>query len=118
MFLVKQAHHSVVCQLDLKGFDGGTGRDFRPRGSGRRACNELIAARGAGPGGMVAAFMAEHSSANGRDSIEVSEQESLMIPIALVAIMRNRFALLSSIGRGARPRGRNGRWSMSGRSRS
>jgi type IV secretion system protein VirB4 len=21
MFLVKQAHHSVVCQLDLKGFD-------------------------------------------------------------------------------------------------
>jgi type IV secretion system protein VirB4 len=22
MFLVKQAHHSVVCQLDLKGFDG------------------------------------------------------------------------------------------------
>ncbi len=22
MFLIKQAHHSVVCQLDLKGFDG------------------------------------------------------------------------------------------------
>jgi type IV secretion system protein VirB4 len=22
MFLVKQGHHSIVCQLDLKGFDG------------------------------------------------------------------------------------------------
>ena len=39
MFLVKQSHHSVVCQLDLKGFDGEFEGHLRARASSSNACN-------------------------------------------------------------------------------
>jgi len=56
MFLVKQSRHSVVCQLDLKGFDS-----FLKVISGRAAeiarVNDLVAARGAEPDGWLPSFM-------------------------------------------------------------
>ena len=59
-FLVKQAHHSVVCRLDLKGFDAELAVI-----SGRAAkvtqMSELIAARGAEPDGWLPEFMAANA---------------------------------------------------------
>jgi type IV secretion system protein VirB4 len=56
LFLVKQSHHSVVCQLDLKGFDaelrvisGKVGEVLR--------MSELIAAHGAEPSAWLPIFM-------------------------------------------------------------
>ncbi len=60
MFLVKQAHHSVVCQLDLKGFDAELAVI-----SGRAAkvtqMSELIAAHGPEPDAWLPAFMAANT---------------------------------------------------------
>jgi type IV secretion system protein VirB4 len=62
MFLVKQSHHSVVCRLDLKGFDAELAVI-----SGRAAqvaqMNELLAALGADPAVWVPRFMAVNSAA-------------------------------------------------------
>jgi type IV secretion system protein VirB4 len=59
MFLVKQAHNSVVCQLDLKGFDGELAVI-----SGRAAqvarMHELIAASGPEPESWLGPFMSEN----------------------------------------------------------
>ena len=59
-FLVKQAHHSVVCRLDLKGFDAELAVI-----SGRAAkvteMSELIAARGPLPAHWLPAFMATNT---------------------------------------------------------
>jgi type IV secretion system protein VirB4 len=67
-FLVKQAHHSVVCRLDLKGFDAELAVI-----SGRAAklvqMSELIAAHGPLPDDWLPAFLA----ANG-DERESSKQ--------------------------------------------
>ncbi len=56
MFLVKQAHHSVVCQLDLKGFDAElaviSGRVNRVA-----RMHELIATHGADPAQWLPAFL-------------------------------------------------------------
>ena len=61
MFLVKQAHHSVVCQLDLKGFDAELAVI-----SGRAAevarMHQLIAAQGSDPAAWVPPFMAAHEA--------------------------------------------------------
>jgi type IV secretion system protein VirB4 len=58
-FLVKQSHHSVVCQLDLKGFDGELAVI-----SGRAAqvarVNELIASTGPDPALWLSQFMSEN----------------------------------------------------------
>ena len=61
MFLVKQAHHSVVCQLDLKGFDaelavisGRTGQVT--------SMNQLISMNGADPAAWLPPFMAAHGA--------------------------------------------------------
>jgi type IV secretion system protein VirB4 len=63
-FLVKQAHHSVVCRLDLKGFDAELAVI-----SGRAAkvtqMSELIAARGPLPDDWLPAFMAANSDERG-----------------------------------------------------
>jgi type IV secretion system protein VirB4 len=67
-FLVKQAHHSVVCRLDLKGFDAELAVI-----SGRAAkvaqMSELIAAHGALPDDWLPAFMAANT-----DGREFSQQ--------------------------------------------
>jgi type IV secretion system protein VirB4 len=59
-FLVKQAHRSVVCRLDLKGFDAELAVI-----SGRAAqvaqVSELIAARGPQPDDWPPAFMAANT---------------------------------------------------------
>jgi type IV secretion system protein VirB4 len=61
MFLVKQAHHSVVCQLDLKGFDaelavisGRAGEVARMHG--------IIATHGADPAIWLPIFMGDHDA--------------------------------------------------------
>jgi type IV secretion system protein VirB4 len=65
MFLVKQSHNSVVCQLDLKGFDGELAVI-----SGRAAqvsrMHELIAGSRADPKAWLAPFMSEVLAAKSR----------------------------------------------------
>jgi type IV secretion system protein VirB4 len=57
MFLVKQAHHSVVCQLDLKGFDGelavisGRTREVQ-------RMRQIISSTGADPKAWLPLFLA------------------------------------------------------------
>jgi type IV secretion system protein VirB4 len=57
MFLVKQAHHSVVCQLDLKGFDGelavisGRTREVQ-------RMQQIISSTGADPKAWLPQFLA------------------------------------------------------------
>ena len=57
MFLVKQAHHSVVCQLDLKGFDGelavisGRTREVQ-------RMRQIISSTGADPKAWLPQFLA------------------------------------------------------------
>jgi type IV secretion system protein VirB4 len=57
MFLVKQAHHSVVCQLDLKGFDGelavisGRNREVQ-------RMQQIISSTGADPKAWLPQFLA------------------------------------------------------------
>jgi type IV secretion system protein VirB4 len=58
MFLVKQAHHSVVCQLDLKGF-GAELAVISGRADGVRRMHQLISAVGPEPQAWLTEFMAE-----------------------------------------------------------
>jgi type IV secretion system protein VirB4 len=57
MFLIKQAHHSVVCQLDLKGYDGELAV-ISGRAGGVRRMHEIMAANGADPAAWLPQFMA------------------------------------------------------------
>jgi type IV secretion system protein VirB4 len=63
MFLVKQSHHSVVCRLDLKGFEAELAVI-----SGRAAqvarVRELIDTLGAEPAAWLPTFMAAHAVAH------------------------------------------------------
>jgi type IV secretion system protein VirB4 len=59
MFLVKQAHHSVVCQLDLKGFEGELAV-ISGRASEVKRMHQIISATGAEPRSWVPRFMAAH----------------------------------------------------------
>ena len=63
MFLVKQAHHSVVCELDLKGFDAELAV-ISGRAGQVAQMHELIAraASGAGPDDWLPAFMAANAA--------------------------------------------------------
>ena len=58
MFLIKQAHHSVVCQLDLKGFDGELAV-ISGRAQQVRRMQRIIASRGADPNDWLPHFIAE-----------------------------------------------------------
>ena len=57
MFLVKQAHHSVICQLDLKGFESELAV-ISGRASGIKRAHQLIASNGADPSAWLSQFMA------------------------------------------------------------
>jgi type IV secretion system protein VirB4 len=59
MFLVKQAHHSVVCQLDLKGFDGELAV-ISGRAEEVNRMHRIIAAMGPDPADWLSPFLAEH----------------------------------------------------------
>jgi type IV secretion system protein VirB4 len=56
MFLVKQSRHSVVCQLDLKGFDPYL-KVISGRAGQIARMNDIIAACGASPEAWLAEFM-------------------------------------------------------------
>jgi type IV secretion system protein VirB4 len=58
MFLVKQAHHSVVCQLDLKGFAAELAV-ISGRADEVRRMHQLISAVGPDPSAWLTEFMAE-----------------------------------------------------------
>ena len=64
MFLVKQAHHSVVCQLDLQGFRRRAGRDFRPRAPRSSACNGSSPRAGRIPSAWLPQFHGRTNTAN------------------------------------------------------
>jgi type IV secretion system protein VirB4 len=61
MFLVKQAHHSVICQLDLKGFDAELAV-ISGRASEVRRMHQIISETGPEPSAWLPLFM----TANGR----------------------------------------------------
>jgi type IV secretion system protein VirB4 len=58
MFLVKQSHHSVVCKLDLKGFDAELSV-ISGRASQVQRMHELIAEYGADPARWVSRLLSE-----------------------------------------------------------
>jgi type IV secretion system protein VirB4 len=62
MFLVKQSHHSVVCELDLKGFDAELAV-ISGRASQVARMNELRASLGAEPGAWLPSFLAANAKA-------------------------------------------------------
>jgi type IV secretion system protein VirB4 len=66
-FLVKQSHHSVVCQLDLKGFDAELAV-ISGRATQVAQMSELISARGAAPECWLPAFMAANARVDGHAS--------------------------------------------------
>jgi type IV secretion system protein VirB4 len=57
MFLVKQAHHSVVCQLDLKGYDAELAV-ISGRAAEVKRMHEIIASTGSDPMAWLPQFMA------------------------------------------------------------
>lgn len=57
-FLIKQGHHSVVCELDLKGFEGAL-RVISGRTSEIERMHRLIEESGADPAAWLARFMGE-----------------------------------------------------------
>jgi len=57
MFLVKQAHHSVVCQLDLKGFDAELAV-ISGRASQVKRMYQIMSATGTDPNAWLPQFMA------------------------------------------------------------
>jgi type IV secretion system protein VirB4 len=57
MFLVKQAHHSVVCQLDLQGFDAELAV-ISGRATTATRMNEIISKCGSAPAAWLPTFMA------------------------------------------------------------
>jgi type IV secretion system protein VirB4 len=57
MFLVKQAHHSVVCQLDLKGFDGELAV-ISGRTEQVQRMQQIISSTGADPKAWLPQFLA------------------------------------------------------------
>jgi type IV secretion system protein VirB4 len=58
MFLVKQSHHSVVCQLDLKGYDAELAVISGRAGEVKRMY-QIMAATGPDPAAWLPRFMAE-----------------------------------------------------------
>jgi type IV secretion system protein VirB4 len=63
MFLVKQAHHSVICQLDLKGFESELAV-ISGRAGGIKRAHHLIASKGADPSAWLTQFMAAPAAAD------------------------------------------------------
>jgi len=57
-FLIKQGHHSVVCQLDLKGFDGELAVISGRAGQNERM-HRIIEKTGANPSAWLPVFMNE-----------------------------------------------------------
>jgi type IV secretion system protein VirB4 len=62
MFLVKQSHHSVVCQLDLKGFDAELAV-ISGRATQVARMNELMATLGTDPEAWLPSFLAANTKA-------------------------------------------------------
>ena len=60
MFLIKQAHHSVVCQLDLKGFDGELAV-ISGRAHQVQRMQRIICTSGADPKAWLPQFLAEQT---------------------------------------------------------
>jgi type IV secretion system protein VirB4 len=72
MFLVKQSHHSVVCQLDLKGFDAELAV-ISGRATQVARMNEIMATLGADPEAWLPSFLASNAKAPRRspDNVHV-----------------------------------------------
>jgi type IV secretion system protein VirB4 len=70
MFLVKQSHHSVVCQLDLKGFDAELAV-ISGRATQVARMNELIATLGAGSEAWLPSFLAANSKGSTLDNVHI-----------------------------------------------
>jgi len=73
MFLVKQAHHSVVCGLDLKGFDAELAV-ISGRACQLAQMQEAITTAGADPAGWLPVFMAANGAVDIRPHSNVLEK--------------------------------------------
>jgi type IV secretion system protein VirB4 len=60
-FLIKQGHHSIVCELDLKGFEGAL-RVISGRAEALERMHALIERLGAEPAQWLPAFMEDGTS--------------------------------------------------------
>jgi type IV secretion system protein VirB4 len=58
MFLIKQAHHSVVCQLDLKGFEGELAV-ISGRAHQLKRMQQIMSATGPDPAAWLPSFLAQ-----------------------------------------------------------
>jgi type IV secretion system protein VirB4 len=58
MFLIKQSHHSVVCQLDLKGFDGEL-KVISGRAHELKRMRQIISVNGADPSAWLPQFLTQ-----------------------------------------------------------
>jgi type IV secretion system protein VirB4 len=60
MFLMKQSHHSVICELDLKGFEGELAV-ISGRAHQLQRMQRIVSARGTDPAAWLPQFLAEHT---------------------------------------------------------
>jgi len=67
LFLVKQAHHSVVCRLDLKGFDAELAV-ISGRATQLKTMNEIMSMNGSNPAKWLPVFMAANAARNASQS--------------------------------------------------
>jgi type IV secretion system protein VirB4 len=70
MFLVKQSHHSVVCELDLKGFDAELAV-ISGRANEVARMNGLMATLGTDPEAWLPSFLAANTRATRSDNVHI-----------------------------------------------
>jgi len=70
-FLVKQGHHSVVCELDLKGFEGAL-KVISGRTQAIERMQALIERLGADPAQWLVPFMNDEPSAAAKSDASVT----------------------------------------------
>jgi len=74
-FLIKQGHHSVVCQLDLKGFDAEL-NVISGRTEQVERMHQIIAGSGADPGDWLPRFLRDHGVLEGSSPQRSGEQQA------------------------------------------
>jgi type IV secretion system protein VirB4 len=77
MFLIKQAHQSVVCQLDLKGFDAEL-RIISGRTQEVQRMHQIIAASGGAPDDWLPRFLRDHDLLPMISSAQTEESRSCL----------------------------------------
>jgi len=72
-FLIKQGHHSVVCQLDLKGFDAEL-RVISGRAQQVERMHQIISGSSADPGDWLPSFLRDHGVLSSSSQLSGEQQ--------------------------------------------